>query len=49
MKELNESKLNAIAGGGDLPANSPVIAPSEAYIAAIMALLAGPRVVHHSD
>ncbi len=50
MNEMNEIALTAVSGGGDLPASSPNIAPTEAAIAAILALLA-PRwpVVHVSD
>ena len=49
MKELNEVTLSGATGGGDLPINSSYSGPSEAYIAAILALFTHPIPAHLSD
>lgn len=49
MNELNENTLSDIAGGDNLSAYSTSSAPSAAYLAVLLTLLAIPHPSHLSD
>ena len=49
MKELNETELSDIGGGGDLPASTSYVGPTDAYLATLLALLTPRGALHNSD
>ena len=49
MKKLNEVTLSEVTGGGDLPIGTTYYGPTEAQIAAILALFSHPVPTHMSD
>lgn len=49
MKELNGVILSSVTGGDTLPNNTTYRGPSEASIAAILALFSHPIPTHLSD